>query len=260
MFIFASINKGRLMLVNKILKVVLVLLGISYVLLQGFALQIEGDAVSAVAFVLLIWLYMGWTKRKSKLFILFLVVFAVAQVLGFLACFRTPVPEGQIDYLYFLTNILSIVSYTVLIVKLFIQLNFKKVLSQLTVPIIILVILDIFCVTLISSTTKSSFTYYEYALEFTYNAVVMILLSFALINYMYRNNYKSMLFLLGSIFIVFSEIIQLAYYYILIDGTNSNLGYIYSFFLVVAFIFYYLQSQHAVSEPIPAYTDDPIDA
>ncbi len=260
MFIFALINKGRLMLVNKILKIVLVLLGISYIILQGFALQIEGDAVSAVAFVLLTWLYIGWTKHKSKLFILFLVVFTAAQVLGFLAWFRTIVPAGQIDYLYFLVNILSIISYALLIVKMFMQLNFKAVFSQLTIPIIILVILDVFCVTLISSTTKSSFTYYEYALEFTYNAVVMILLSLALINYMYRNNYKSMLFLLGSIFILFSEIIQLAYYYILIDTTNSNLGYIYSFFLVVAFIFYYLQSQHAVSDPIPAYTDDPIEA
>lgn len=257
MFIFASVNKGRLMLVNKILKIVLLLLGVSYIILQGFALEIEGDAVSAVAFILLTWLYMGWTKHKSKLFILFLVSFTTAQVLGFLAWFRSVPVEGQTDYLYYIVNILSITSYVLLIIKMFIHLDFKTVFSELTVPIIILVILDVFCVTLISGTTENAFNYSEYALEFTYNAVVMILLSFALINYMYRNNNKSMLFLLGSIFIVFSEIIQLAYYYILRDDTN--LGYMYSFFLVVAFIFYYLQSQYIVSEPTPAYTDDPIE-
>ncbi|WP_179335561.1 hypothetical protein [Winogradskyella costae] len=246
------------MLVKKILKLVLLLLGIGYIILQGGAMEIEGDAVSAVAFILLTWLYVGWTKDKSKLFILFLIVFTAAQVLGFLAWFRTRVPAGEIDYLYFIVNILSIISYTLLIVKVFIPLNFRAVFSQLTIPIIILVILDVFCVTLISSTTESSFSYYEYALEYTYNAIIMILLSFALINYMYRNNNKSMLFLLGSIFIVFSEIIQLAYYYILSEA-NSNLGYVYSSFLVVAFIFYYSQSQHAVTEPTLAYTDEIID-
>ncbi|MBF8151416.1 hypothetical protein ITJ86_16030 [Winogradskyella sp. F6397] len=246
------------MLVNKILKVVLLLLGASYIILQGFALEQEGDIVSATAFVLLTWLYLGWTKHKSKLFSLFLVVFTTAQILGLLGWYREELPEGQIDYLYYIANTFSIVSYALLIIKMCIYLKLKTVLSQLTVPIIILIVLDIFCVTLISSTTEGAFTFYEYALEFTYNAVVMILLSVALINYMYRNNYKSMLFLLGSIFIAFSEIIQLAYYYILYD--DANLGYIYSSFLVVAFIFYYLQSQHKVSEPTPTYTDDPLDA
>ena len=61
-----------------------------------------------------------------------------------------------------------------------------------------------------------------------------------------------MLFLLGSICVVFSEIIQLAYYYILND---KNLGFIYSFFLVVAFIFFYLQSQINHTGPQPSYLD-----
>jgi len=241
------------MLVNKILKVVLLLLGITYIALQGFTMEQEGDAVSALTFILLTWLYIGWTKHKSKLFVAFLLIFTSAHILSYLSWFQAPLEDGEPDYSYYIGNILSIISYSLLIVKMFLQLNFKTVFAQLTVPVVILVILDVFCVTLISSTTESAFTYYEYALEFTYNAVVMTLLSFALINYMYRNNYKSMLFLLGSIFIVFSEIIQLAYYYILSD---ANLGYIYSFFLVIAFIFYYLQSQHRVSEPIPVYTED----
>ena len=76
--------------------------------------------------------------------------------------------------------------------------------------------------------------------------------SVALIDYMYRNDNKSMLFLLGSICIVFSEIIQLAYYYILED---KNLGFIYSFFLVVAFVFFYLQSQLKHTGPQPTYLD-----
>ncbi|WP_179349735.1 hypothetical protein [Winogradskyella pacifica] len=245
------------MLLNKILKVVLLLLGGTYILLQGFALEVEGDTVGAIGFILLTVLYVGWTKNKSKLFLMFLVAFTTAQILSFIGWHRPGLRDGQTDYLYYIANILSIISYALLILKVFIHLNLKTVFSQLTVPIIILVILDIFCVTLISSTTENSFNLYEYILEYVYNVVIMLLLSIALINYMYRNNYKSMLFLIGSIFIMFSEIIQLAYFYILKD---DNLGYVYSSFLVVAFIFYYLQSQHLVTEPTPAYSDDPIEA
>ncbi|WP_458626209.1 hypothetical protein [Winogradskyella sp. PC D3.3] len=246
------------MLANKILKVVLLLLGGIYVLLQGFALEVEGDAVASIAFVLLTGLYFCFTKHKSKLFLSFLVVFTIAQVISFMGWYAPILENGEMDYSYFVPNILLIVAYLLLIIKIGFQLNMKKVFLELTVPIIILVILDVFCVSLISSTTEGVFNYYEDALELIYNAVVMALLSFALINYLYRNNNKSMLFLIGSIFIVFSEIIQLAYFYIL--SNDNSLGYVYSFFLVVAFVFYYMQSQHVVSDPTPAYTDDPMEA
>jgi hypothetical protein len=49
-----------------------------------------------------------------------------------------------------------------------------------------------------------------------------------------------MLFLIGTIFIVFSEIIQLAYFYVL---ESNDLSATYATFLVMAFLFFYLQSQ-----------------
>jgi hypothetical protein len=85
----------------------------------------------------------------------------------------------------------------------------------------------------------------------------MILLSVALINYMYRNDNKSMLFLIASIFIVFSEIIQLAYYYILPD---NNLSFVYSLFFIIAMLFFYLQSQQEFTGPIPEYADEELEA
>lgn len=244
------------MLVNKILKVVLVLFSGIYIFLQGFALEIKGAVLSAIILILLTWLYIGWTKHRSKLFLSFLITFTMAQILSAISWFTPIIEDGDIDYLYFGTNILYIVSYAFLIIKMIKQLDCKTVCKELTVPIIVLVVLDIFCVSLISGTTEPMFNYYEYVLEYSYNAVVMALLSLALINYMYRNNNKSMLFLLGSIFIVFSEIIQLAYYYILSD---DSLGFVYSFFLVVAFVFYYIQSQHKVTEPVKAYMDEPLE-
>jgi hypothetical protein len=151
---------------------------------------------------------------------------------------------------------LYILAYTFLVLKILNGLEIKKVFVQLPVPIIILIILDVFCVTLVTDTAEHELTFYEYSLEFTYNTIIMILLSVALINYLYRNDTKSMLFLIASIFIVFSEIIQLAYYYILDD---NNLSFVYSLFFVIALVFFYLQSQKEFTGPIQEYVDEEIE-
>ncbi|WP_179317635.1 hypothetical protein [Winogradskyella undariae] len=244
------------MLIRKILKIIILLLGVAYVFFQSFALEIEGDGVGTLAFILLTYLYLGWTEHRSILFSWFLIVFTSAQIVSFIVWFTPKITLEQTDYLYYIANMLCIVSYVLLIVKMFIHFNIKAVFSQLAVPTMILVVLDIFCVTLISNTTENVFSYYEYILEFFYNAVIMLLLSIALINYMYRNNNKSMLFLIGAIFMVFSEVIQLAYFYIL---DINILGFVYSTFLVVAFSFFYIQSQYTVTDPVTEYSDDNLD-
>lgn len=244
------------MLVNKILKIVLLLLGGTYIVLQGFAFEQEGALITAVMLILLTWLFVGWTKDKSIFFLLFLLAYTMSQSLSCLSWYAPAIKPGEIDYYYYTVNILNVIAYLLLIIKVFRSLNFKKVFSELTIPIIILVVLDIFCVLLITDTAENALSYYEYGLEFIYNAVVMVLLSIALIDYMYRNNNKSMLFLIGSIFILFSEIIQLAYYYIL---PEDELGFVYAFFLVLGFIFFYMQSQLQVSEPIAVYSDEQLE-
>ncbi|NRD23403.1 hypothetical protein HNV10_09135 [Winogradskyella litoriviva] len=244
------------MLVNKILKGGLLLLGGIYILLEGLAKEVEGAVLGAILLVLLIWLYSRITIHKSKFFYSFLIVFTLGQILSAISWFRLEIEEGEIDYMYFLTNILFIISYVLLILKTVKQLNLKVVFSELTTPIIVLVVLDVFCVSLISGTTEVALSNSQYILEYVYNAVVMTLLSFALIDYMYRNNSKSMLFLLAAIFMTFSEIIQLAYYYILQD---DNLGFIYAFFLVIAFVFFYLQSQYKVTAPVAAYEEESLE-
>ncbi|MBV7270219.1 hypothetical protein [Winogradskyella luteola] len=240
---------------NKILKVVLLLLGGLFIVLQGFAFEAEGSAISALMLVLLTFLYCRWTVNKTKYFFWFLVFFTIAQLVSFYANYIPELKNEEIDYVYYIANIFYIISYSFLTIKIVMDLNLKKVFSELSIPIIILVVLDIFCVTLVTDTTQSVLSYEEYILEFVYNAVIMLLLSVALINYMYRNDKKSMLFLIGSICIVFSEIIQLTYFYILDD---NNLGFIYSFLLVMAFLFFYLQSQLDFTgpEPEPVYKDE----
>lgn len=240
------------MLANKILKVLLLLLGGIFIILQGLAYEVEGAAVSALMLVLLTILYCGWTAEKSRLFFWFLVIFTVGHILSYTGWFMPLLEEDQLDIHYYGANILFIVAYLFLIIKVLSLINFGKVFRELSIPVIILVVLDVFCVIIVTDATGDSLSAYEYILEFVYNGIIMTLLSIALLDYMYRNDNKSMSFLLGSICIVFSEIIQLAYYYILED---KNLGFIYSFFLVVAFVFFYLQSQMSHTGPQPTYLD-----
>ncbi len=245
------------MLVNRILKVVLVLLGVVFIVLQGLAYDIEGSAISSLMLVLLILLYFRYVENRDIYFSAFLIVFTAGHLLGHFAWYGPEIQEGQIDYYYYGANILYIISYILLVVKIASQFKIKQLIKELLVPIIILLVLDVFCVVLVTDTTKGTISGTQYALEFTYNAVIMALLSVALIDYMYRNDNKSMLFLVGSICIVFSEIIQLAYYYILND---QNLRFIYSFFLVLAFALFYLQSHLQYTGPQPVYTDEQLEA
>ncbi|MBC2845482.1 hypothetical protein [Winogradskyella flava] len=240
---------------NRVIKVALLLLGVVFIVLQGFAYKAEGDAIGTLMLVLLIVMYLKWTEDKNRYFIGFLILFSIGHLLDFYSWYGPAIDEGNIDYYYYGVNILSILSYVFLTIRFASKLKFKKVFAELAIPMVILIILDIFCVVLVTDTTKGALlSAHEYALEFIYNAIIMTLLSVALITYMYRNDNKSMLFLIGSICIVFSEIIQLAYYYIVVD--DKELGFIYAFFLVVAFVFFYLQSQLPFTGPQPSYSEE----
>jgi hypothetical protein len=242
------------MIVNKIIKVILIVLSTCFVALEALTYGMEAAGVSSFMLVLLMFMYCRVTKNKQKLFFSFLIVFTISHVLGYLSWYL-PYDENAIDYSYYLSNLLYIISYGFLIALVIKEMNFKQILSQFSITIIILIILNVFCVTLVTDTARGALTLPEYTLEFMYNAVVMILLSVSLINYMHRDDNKSMLFLVGSIFLFFSEMMQLAYYYI---SYSTNLGAIYSTFLVLAFTFFYLQSQLQHTGPIDDYFDEEI--
>ena len=105
------------MLINRTLKVLLLLLGCIFIVLQGQALELEGAAVSAVMLVILTILYCKWTEKKSKLFFWFIVVFTIAHVLSYSSWFFEPIEHYEIDLFYYTANILYIISYIFLILS-----------------------------------------------------------------------------------------------------------------------------------------------
>ena len=70
----------------------------------------------------------------------------------------------------------------------------------------------------------------------------MLLLTVTLVNYISKDAKKAMNLLLGSLCIVFSEVIQVAYFYV---SDINILGVVYSILLIIAFFFFYLQSSMA---------------
>lgn len=245
------------MLIQRVIKLSLILLATFFLVLNISKSELYASGVAALCLLLLLFVYYKYTTKKAreKYFMLFLVLFTLGQLISF-AGWLFDITYKLVDISYYLANILFIASYVALIIQVLQHMNLKEIVSRFPVSISILIVLDVFCVYLISATAKGQLDMASYVLEFTYNGIIMMLLSVALISYMYRSDNKSMLFLVGSIFIMFSEMIQLAYYYI---SDANNLNIIYSIFLVLGFLFLYFQSQKTHIEFVENYNEDQLE-
>ncbi|MFC4722137.1 hypothetical protein ACFO5O_07380 [Geojedonia litorea] len=225
---------------KSILVASLIILSLVFIGLQILKQEVYASGTRTLILLLLTALCCFEGKVKKGYFFLFLVTFSLAELLNFVAWFVTPEFRASLDYFYFIGNGLYILSYVFLIIEVIKNLNIRDVIAKFPVHIIILVVLDIFCVTIVTDTTKGTLSISEYSLEFVYNTVIMSLLTIAVINYIYKDDKKAMNLLVGSIFIVFSEIIQLAYFYV-IDFNVLNV--LCSLLLVLAFLFLYLHAR-----------------
>lgn len=232
----------------KVLKALSITIAIAFITLQVLELEFYGAALKVLLFSELTLLYHIEVKEKSWFFRLFLYLFTMGVAIDFIAWLLVFSDKFVFESLfYYSVNMLFITSYAVIIAKMLSALNLKSVIKKLPIHILVLLILDVFSVIIVTETTEKVLNSAEYMLEFIYNSVVMILLSVALLNYIYRDDIKSMNMLLASILIVFSEIIQMAYFYIEDDNTFNIMC---SVLLVGAFVFFYIQSTLKHGRPI----------
>ncbi|MBA6151132.1 hypothetical protein [Gelidibacter maritimus] len=228
------------MSVSKILIGVLIALSVVFLGFQISEMEVEAAGIRTLLILFLTLLYYVRVKNKRLYFILFLITFLIAEILNFIGWLVPLVPDTEIDYLYFIGNSMYILSYSLLTVQILSSMNVVNIVKKLPFHLLILVILDVFCVIVVTNTTIERLNYNEYYVELIYNSIIMILLTVALINYIDKNDKKAINLLLGSIFIFFSEVIQLAYFYV----SNDNVLNVFcSLFLVLAFVFFYLQSR-----------------
>ncbi|MFD1063648.1 hypothetical protein ACFQ1Q_10365 [Winogradskyella litorisediminis] len=229
------------MIINRLLKISLIILSLVFIFFSIFQDILYIDLTSTLLLVVFTILYVRQKKaikKQKPYFLLFLIFFGLSEFIALLSNF-VDMYIGSIDYTYYIGNIFFMLAYFFLILRCVLTMRFKKILKNFPVTIIILIVLSIFCVTLITETAQNQLSAYEYITEFLYNVVIMTLLSVALINYMDKSDNKSILFLIGCMLIFFSEMLQLAYYYI---EDLPHLAAIYSFFMVLAFGFFYSQA------------------
>ena len=178
-------------------------------------------------------LYFLNVKNRPLFFTLFLVLFSISELT---ILFSRYFPG---DSEYYTGNILYITAYVFLIGEILKEVNISHLFNNFRIHLIVLTALNIYVVYVLLKIQDPYIMGPEFLLEFIYNVVTLSLLSIALLNYFCKDDRKSLLLFLGALCIVFSEVIQIAYFYI--DEQNL-LSLAYSILLVLAFCFFYFQS------------------
>ncbi len=210
----------------------------------------NGKITRSFVLPLLTLLFFFKNKKKTSYFFFFLLFFSLAESIVWTENYDN-LNIGKINvsyYNFYIGNISSIVAYIFLILEILKSYSLKNVIDKFPVHIIILFVLDIYTIYLVSETAFRSpnFVYIiDKIIEVIYNGVVMFLLTVALMGYINRDSKKAMNLLLGSLCLVFSEILQVATFYV--SENNIILGVSYIILLIFAFTFLYVQSDMSYS-------------
>lgn len=231
----------------KILLGVILTLVLAFIGFKVFQLDHLAEYLRPFILPLLTIYYYAKHKDKHSYFFYFLLFFSLSELLS-VPFFFIDYTKFTSDAVYFTGNMLCVTAYMFLIFEVCKSINILKLFKRFTLLIIVLLLLDAYTVILVSDVAGNGdyiMSIYEYSMEFIYNSVIMLLLTVALLNYLYRDSNKAMTLLVGSLCIVFSEVIQVAYFYV---TEITFLGILYSVLLVVAFMFFYMQTNMEYAE------------
>jgi len=245
---------------TKLLIGLIITLAVLFIGFRIFQEEVFADITRPLILPLVTILYCIKTNRKRGHFFYFLFLYSIGELLG-LAYYYIPISTLADNLMYFGCNLLYISAYIFLILYILNLFNLKKAFKQFKFPIIILLALDIYCIVLVTNIAFESDNLngiYDYLLEFLYNSVIMILLTIALVNYLNKDSKKAMNLLIGAICIVFSEVIQVAYFYV---SEIYILNVAYCLLLVIAFALFYMQNglHHRVPK-VYSTIDNPVEA
>lgn len=228
---------------SKLIVGLIIIMSIAFLGFQVFQLETLSELVRFPIVPLVAYLYATSTNDTKSYFFKFLLFFAIGELLGGIGMLYYITQSDFIDYIQFYGgNICYITAYFFLVLEVYKNLDIKQIVKRFPVHIIILLALDIYSVVFVSDlAVKSGFLSgpTDYIIEVVYNIVIMTLLTIALINYINQDSKKAMNLLVGALCIVFSEVFQVAYYYV---ADRNILCIAYSILLILAFVFFYLQS------------------
>jgi hypothetical protein len=224
---------------SNFLIVLIILLCISFALFEFKEEYFISSISKSFIVPLFTLLYFLNVKNKSPFFSWFLILFSVSELMIFFEFYLDS--DKAFDLYYMFGNLLYISAYVLLIIEVCRGLNYKSVIKNYRAHLIILFILNIYMVYVLFSIVNPFLLNNSFmiGIELFYNIVMLVLLTLSLIAYFYSDNKKSLILFLGSLCIVFSEVIQVAYFYI---TDQDLLNFVSTLLFVLAFSFYYYHS------------------
>lgn len=193
-------------------------------------------------------LYFFNVKNRSRFFMVFLVAYSISDLMELIA------GNLPLNWDYYIGNSLYIIAYIAIACEIISSMDLKQIFKHFKVHMVILLFLNIYANIVLIKIAMDSFggdsaiSGAQILMETMYNIATLVILSVALINYFYRDDKKAYLLFLGSLCIVVSEVIQIAYYYIPEVEDDNILSISYSILLIVAFLFYHYQAKHEYDE------------
>lgn len=186
--------------------------------------------------------YILFIKNKNIYFLLFLLFYSVGDLFVLFLDF-VPFNENSLlsNYQYCITNSMFIIAYIFLLVKIIKSVCILHILKNFKIHLIVLMALNVYLIYVLQLIVKPNLDIeLDYYFELVYNIVTLLLLSMALLNYFYRDNQKSLFLFLGTLCLVFSEVIDIAFIYI---SQKSILSFLATTLSLVAFYFLFKQSK-----------------
>lgn len=177
--------------------------------------------------------YFCCVPSKSFYFVVFLIAHSLSNII---AIFSSGMPDITG---YYICNLLFILSYAALSIEIAKNIDFRYIINHHLFSIIVLFLLTGYIAyQLLQITNPDAKFGAVYVIEMIYNIVMLLILSFALLNYFHKDNRKAFYILIGAFCIVFAEVLNVAYLYM----SKQNL---LNFFTIsiISIGFYFLFAQ-----------------
>ena len=219
----------------KVMVSLVLLVYFGFVVFQFNNNEYLANALDAIILPLISIAYFQGNKKPNLYFSVFLICYSVSDLMIFIVDFK------PYSYFYYVGNGLYIIAYMALFIKIVKSLSFQHILRNFKLHLIVLTILNVYIAYVLQDIVNPYVGMTnEYFVEIIYNVIMLLVLTASLLNYFYRDDKKSLLIFLGSLSIVFSEVIGVAYLYV---AQQNLLNFLVTTLTLLAFYFYFTQSQ-----------------
>lgn len=213
---------------------IVILFYLGFVIFQFSNNAFWANAFDALLIPLISIVYFQREKKIDLYFALFLICYSISDLMIFIVDFM------PYSYFYYIGNGLYICAYIALLIGVLKSLSFLNIVKNFKLHFIVLTILNVYIAYVLQDIVNPYVEMTnEYFVEISYNISMLLLLSASLLNYFCRDDRKSLLIFLGSLSIVFSEVLGVAYLYV---SQQNLLNFLVTSLTLLAFYFYYIQA------------------